>query len=245
MKETNSTRYKKKKEIMNSNNNKNSKEIITSNYKKKYKKITTNLDENYSNTNNKINNYSQNTNEINCISNNESVKKDKLPIKKFLFYIPMVFIVSPLVSFVLLAIMAAHSPFFSTTGALFTLVVISSGIYICLFLYDMKKNNSTFTKFVNYKWIQFFLTVIPLLCTLLGIGYTLDDNYEKEQKKHNKILECTDYNSNKKFKCTDKTSNNTSGSKKATILQIINLSTISSLGILVIVNSAFKNKKNN
>ena len=109
----------------------------------------------------------------------------------------------------------------------------------------MKKNNSKFTKFVNYKWIQFFLTVIPLLCTLLGIGYTLDDSYEKEQKKHNKILECTDYNSNKTFKCTDKTSNNTNGSKKITNLQIINLSTISSLCILVIVNSAFKNKKSN
>lgn len=230
---------------MNSNSNKNSKKIITSTYKKKYKKITANLDENYSNTNNKTNNYSKNTNEINCTSNNNSVKKDKLTIKTFFFYISTVFIVSPFVSFALLVFIAAYAPFFFTTGALFTLVVISSGIYICLFLYDMKKNNSKFTKFVNYKWIQFFLTVIPLLCTLLGIGYTLDDNYEKEKKKHNKILVCTDYNSNKTFKCTDKTSNNTNGSKKATNLQIINLSTISSLGILIIVNSAFKNKKSN
>ncbi|MCG1236236.1 hypothetical protein K4U82_08040 [Staphylococcus epidermidis] len=234
MKETNSTRYKIK-EIMKSNSNKNSKKIITSTYKKKYKKITTNLDENYSNTNNKIN----------CTYNNESIKKDKLPKKDFFIFILMVFIVSPSLSFTLLAFIAAYAPFFGTTGALFTLVVISSGIYIFSFLYDMKKNNSKFTKFVNYKWIQFFLTVIPLLCTLLGIGYTLDDSYEKEQKKHNKILECTDYNSNKTFKCTDKTSNNTNGSKKITNLQIINLSTISSLGILVIVNSAFKNKKSN
>ncbi|MGC7718901.1 hypothetical protein ACP21M_04735 [Staphylococcus epidermidis] len=233
MKETNSTRYKKK-EIINSNSNKNYKKIITSKYKNKYKKISNNLDEKYSNTN-----------DINYTSNNESEKKDKLPKKDFLFYIFMVFIVSPSLSFLLLAFIAAYAPFFGTTVALFTLVVISSGIYILSFLCDMKKDNSKFTKFVNYKWIQFFLTVIPLLCTLLGIGYTLDDNYEKEQKKHNKILECTDYNSNKTFKCIDKTSNKTNGSKKITNLQIINLSTISSLGILVIVNSAFKNKKSN